>query len=202
MTLLAGTVTVVSGVGPGLGRSIALACAREGADVVLAARTAGRLDDVAKEVTALGRRALAVPADITDEASAAHLTEATLAEFGRVDTLVHNAFAIPPLTSLAEADPGALRAVFDTNVLAVLRLTRLFTPALAASGGSVVMINSAVLRHSRIPFGGYKMAKSALPAPAPGLATELRPPGIPGNSVAPRYISAGSLKWGFWYPGA
>ena len=63
MALLAGTVAVVSGVGPGLGRSIALACAREGADVVLAARTAGRLDEVAKEVTALGRRALAVPAD-------------------------------------------------------------------------------------------------------------------------------------------
>jgi len=199
MVLLAGTVTVVSGVGPGLGRSIALGCAREGADVVLAARTAGRLDEVAKEVTALGRRALAVPADITDEASAAHLTEATLAEFGQVDTLVHNAFAIPPLTSLAEADPDALRAAFDTNVLAVLRLTRLFTPALAASGGSVVMINSAVLRHSRIPFGGYKMAKSALLALARSLATELGPQGIRVNSVAPGYIWAGSLKWYFGY---
>ena len=78
MALLAGTVVVVSGVGPGLGRSIALASAREGADVVLAARTAARLDEVAKEVTALGRRALAVPADITDEASAAHLAQAAL----------------------------------------------------------------------------------------------------------------------------
>src|SRR6185312_7160554 len=55
MTLLAGQVVVVSGVGPGLGRSIALASARAGADVVVAARTASRLDEVAKEVTALGR---------------------------------------------------------------------------------------------------------------------------------------------------
>src|SRR5947208_16798000 len=130
MTLLAGTVTVVSGVGPGLGRSIALACAREGADVVLAARTAGRLDDVAKEVTALGRRALAVPADITDEASAAHLTEATLAEFGRVDPLEHNAYATPPLTSLPEAGPGPLRAVSYTDVLPHMRALRLVPPPL------------------------------------------------------------------------
>ena len=199
MALLTGTVAVVSGVGPGLGRSIVLACAREGADVVLAARTAGRLDEVAKEVTALGRRALAVPADITDEAAAAHLARATLAEFGRADTLVHNAFAIPPLTSLADADPDALRTAFDTNVLAVLRLTRLFTPALAASQGSVVMINSAVLRHSRLPFGGYKMAKSALLALARSLATELGADGIRVNSVAPGYIWAGSLKWYFGY---
>ena len=66
-----GTVVVVSGVGPDLGRSIALRCAEAGADLVLAARTAARLDEVAKEVTALGRRAVAVPTDITDEASAA-----------------------------------------------------------------------------------------------------------------------------------
>jgi NAD(P)-dependent dehydrogenase (short-subunit alcohol dehydrogenase family) len=63
----------------------------------------------------------------------------------------------------------------------------------------VVMINSAVLRHSRIPFGGYKMAKSALLALARSLATELGPQGIRVNSVAPGYIWAGSLKWYFGY---
>jgi NAD(P)-dependent dehydrogenase (short-subunit alcohol dehydrogenase family) len=199
MTLLAGTVVVVSGVGPGLGRSIALQSARAGADVVLAARTASRLDEVAKEVTALGRRAVAIPADITDEQSAAHLAQEALDAFGRVDTLVNNAFAIPPLTSLADADLTALRAAFDTNVVGTLRLTRLFTPALAARRGSVVMINSAVLRHSRLPFGGYKMAKSALLAVARSLATELGPQGIRVNSVAPGYIWADSLKWYFGY---
>jgi len=69
MTLLAGTVVVVSGVGPGLGRSIALQSARAGADLVLAARTASRLDEVAKEVTALGRRAVTIPTDIADACS-------------------------------------------------------------------------------------------------------------------------------------
>ena len=123
MTLLAGTVVVVSGVGPGLGRSIALQSARAGADVVLAARTASRLDEVAKEVTALGRRAVTIPTDITDTESAAHLAQAAVDAFGRVDTLVNNAFAIPPLTSLADADLAALQAAFDTNVIATLRLT-------------------------------------------------------------------------------
>lgn len=199
MTLLRDTVVVVCGVGPGLGRSIAVQSARAGADVVLAARTSSRLDEVAKEIAALGRRSLAVPADITDGESAARLAEAAVGAFGRVDTLVHNAFAIPPLTSLAEADLDGLRAAFETNVVAALRMTRLLTPALAAHQGSVVMINSAVLRHSRLTFGGYKMTKSALLALAQSLATELGPQGIRVNSVAPGYIWADVLKWYFGY---
>jgi len=199
MALLEGTVVVVSGVGPDLGRSIALRCARAGADVVLAARTASRLDEVAKEVTALGRRAAAIPADITDEASAAGLAEAAVAAFGRVDTLIHNAFVIPPMTSLAEADLGTFRKAYETNVMAALNLTRLLTPALAEHDGSVVMINSAVLRHSRVTFGGYKMSKSALLALAQSLATELGPSGIRVNSVAPGWIWGGTLQWYFGY---
>ncbi|HEV2373198.1 MAG TPA: SDR family oxidoreductase [Streptosporangiaceae bacterium] len=199
MKLLRDTVVVVSGIGPGLGRAIALRSAAAGADVVLAARTASRLDEVAKEVTALGRRGLTVPTDITDSESAEHLVSVALAEFGRVDTLVNNAFAIPPLTSLADADLAALRDAFETNVIGTLRLSRLFAPALAESRGSVVMINSAVLRHSRLPFGGYKMAKAALLALAQSLATELGPRGIRVNSVAPGYIWADSLKWYFGY---
>jgi NAD(P)-dependent dehydrogenase (short-subunit alcohol dehydrogenase family) len=197
MALLEGTVVVVSGVGPDLGRSIALRCARAGADLVLAARTAARLDEVAKEVTALGRRAAVIPADITDETSAAGLAEAAVAAFGRVDTLIHNAFVIPPMTSLAKADLGAFRKAYETNVMAALNLTRLLTPALAEHDGSVVMINSAVLRHSRVTFGGYKMSKSALLALAQSLATELGPQGIRVNSVAPGWIWGGTLQWYF-----
>jgi NAD(P)-dependent dehydrogenase (short-subunit alcohol dehydrogenase family) len=199
MALLEGTVVVVSGVGPDLGRAVALRCAQAGADIVLAARTAARLDEVAKEVTALGRRAAAIPTDITDEDSAAHLAATALATFGRVDTLVNNAFAIPPMTSLADADLGTFRASFETNVLAALRLTRLLAPALADSQGSVIMINSAVLRHSRVSFGGYKLTKSALLALAQSLATELGPSGVRVNSVAPGWIWGDTLKWYFGY---
>jgi NAD(P)-dependent dehydrogenase (short-subunit alcohol dehydrogenase family) len=197
--LLADKVIVVAGVGPGLGRSIAVRGARAGADVVLAARTAGRLDDVAGEITALGRRGLAVPADITDPEAAAHLARAALDAFGRVDALVYNALAMPPIADLASVGLDAIQAGFDANVVSALRLTRLFIPALAASAGSVVMINSMVVRYSQRTMGPYKLAKAALLAMAQSLATELGPQGIRVNSVAPGHIWGDSLKWYFGY---
>ncbi|ACY98303.1 MULTISPECIES: SDR family oxidoreductase [Thermomonospora] len=195
--LLQGRVVVISGVGPGLGRGLALQCAKAGADVVLAARTEKRLVRVAEEVAALGRRALPVPTDITDEDSCRNLAKVALERYGRVDGLVNNAFAIPPLTDLTTVDLAAVRAGFETNVLGALRLTRLLVPALSETRGSVVMINSAVLRHSRRTFGAYKMAKASLLALAQSLATELGPRGVRVNTVAPGYIWADNLKWYF-----
>jgi NAD(P)-dependent dehydrogenase (short-subunit alcohol dehydrogenase family) len=195
--LLPDKVVVVSGVGPGLGRSIAVRCALAGADVVLAARTEARLDAVAKQVTDAGRRAVTVPTDITDEDSARNLVEAALGAFGRVDALVNNAFAIPPIADLMDTDLDAVRAGLETSVLGGLRLTRLFVPTLVESRGSVVMINSAVLRHSRRTFGPYKLAKASLLAMSQSLATELGPLGVRVNSVAPGYIWGDSLEWYF-----
>ncbi len=197
--LLPGKVVVVAGVGSGLGRAIALASARQGADVVLAARTASRLDDVAKEVTALGRRGLAVPTDLADEQAAARLAEAAQDAFGRVDALVYNALAMPPIKDLGQVSLDAVTAGFELNVVAALRLTRLFTPALAESRGSVVMINSMVVRFSQRRMGPYKLAKAALLAMAQSLATELGSQGIRVNSVAPGHIWGDSLRWYFGY---
>lgn len=197
--LLEDKVVVVSGIGPGLGRAIAVQCARAGADVVLAARTESRLAEVAKEVAEVGRRAVTVPTDITDDASAVNLARTAVDAFGRVDTLVNNAFAVPPLAELVDTEPEAIRAGFETAVLAALRLTTLFTPALVAARGSVVMINSAVLRHSRRTFGAYKLAKAGLLALAQTLSTELGPRGVRVNTVAPSYVWADSLKWYFDY---
>ncbi|KAB2374173.1 SDR family oxidoreductase [Actinomadura montaniterrae] len=195
--LLKDKVVVVSGVGPGLGRGLALQCAKAGADIVLAARNETRLAEVAKEVEDLGRRAVTVPADINDAAACERLAETALASFGRVDGLINNAFATPPLRDLMKVDIDAVRAGFETNVLAALRLTRLLVPALEERGGSVVMINSAVLRHSRRTFGAYKMAKAALLAMTQNLSTELGPRGIRVNTIAPGYIWADNLQWYF-----
>ena len=192
-------VVVVSGVGPGLGRSIAVRCAEQGADIVLAARTESRLTEVAKEVTDLGRRAVTVPADIGSEQDATRLAETALESFGRVDALVNNAFAIPPLGDLNAVPFDGIRQGFETNVLGALRLTNLFRPALQAARGAVVMVSSMVLRHSKPTFGAYKMAKSALLAMAQSLATELGPQGVRVNTVAPGYIWADNVKYYFSY---
>jgi NAD(P)-dependent dehydrogenase (short-subunit alcohol dehydrogenase family) len=197
--LLADRVVVVSGVGPGLGQAIALRSAAAGADVVLAARTESRLTAVADQVKAAGRRAVAIPTDVTDDAAAQRLVRTAVAEFGRVDTLVNNAFAMPPMRDLTTVDLDALRVSFETNVFAALRLTRLFMPALVESRGSVVMVNSAVLRHSRRTFGAYKMGKASLLALAQSLASELGPRGVRVNSIAPSYIWADTLKRYFEY---
>ncbi|MCE7001889.1 SDR family oxidoreductase [Kibdelosporangium philippinense] len=197
--LLQDKVVVVSGIGPGLGRSIALRCAQQGADIVLAARTESRLTEVAKEVTDLGRRAVTVPTDIASEEDAARLAETALSSFGRVDTLVNNAFAMPPMRSFDRAPFDGIRNGFETNVLGALRLVNLFRPALEASRGSIVMVSSMVIRHSQLTFGPYKMTKSALLAMAQSLSTELGPKGVRVNTIAPGYIWADNVKAHFSY---
>jgi NAD(P)-dependent dehydrogenase (short-subunit alcohol dehydrogenase family) len=197
--LLEDKIVVISGVGPGLGRAIANRCASAGADVVLVARTLGYLESVAKEVAVHGRRALVVPTDINDDDAVDHLAESVREEYGRVDALVNNAFAMPPMETLTDVDLDQLGAGFQTNVIAALRMTRKFVPDLEEVRGSVVMINSSVLRHSRVPFGPYKMAKSSLLALAQNLSSELGPRGIRVNTVAPGYIWADSVKFYFAY---
>ncbi|MFD7703188.1 SDR family oxidoreductase [Streptomyces caelestis] len=192
--LLQNKVVVVSGVGPGLGRALALRAAHAGADVVLAARTESVLEETAAAVEATGRRALAVPTDITDEAAAQALLKAALDTFGQVHGLVNNAFAVPPMSPLAEVAFDDIRSGFETNVYAALRMTRLFAPALAEAAGSVVMINSVAVRHSKPLFGPYKMAKASLLALAQSLSTELGPQGVRVNTVAPGYIWAPALQ--------
>lgn len=187
-------VIVLSGVGPGLGRSLGEEAAKAGAHLVLASRTEKRLTKMAEVVESYGRRALAVPTDITDESQRAALVEAALSEFGRVDALVNNAFAIPPLEPLADTSVEGLRASQEVNVYAPMRLSLLFADALAETQGSIVMINSCVVHHSWPTFGGYKMTKGALKHLASSLATELGPRGIRVNSVAPSYIYEGTNK--------
>jgi NAD(P)-dependent dehydrogenase (short-subunit alcohol dehydrogenase family) len=192
--MLPDKVVVVLGTGPGVGRSIALASAREGADVVLAARTESRLRELAKEVEELGRRALCVPADLTDPGAGERLATAAVAEYGHADALVWNMLVMPPLKDLMKVDPGAMQEAFGANTIAALRIVQQFGMV-----KSIVFVNSMVVRLSQRTMGPYKMTKSALLAMAGSLATELGPKGIRVNSVAPGNIRGNDLEFYFSY---
>lgn len=192
--MLDNKVVVISGVGPALGTTLARRFAESGADLVLAARTAERLTEVADQVRGLGRRALAVTTDITDDEQVENLVSRSLEEYGKVDVLVNNAFRIPSMKPLADTTFQHIRDAIELTVLGALRLTQGFTPALAEAKGSVVNVNSMVIRHSQPKYGAYKMAKAALLAMSQSLSTELGEQGIRVNSVAPGYIWGGTLK--------
>lgn len=192
--LLENKVVVISGVGPALGTTLARRCAEEGADLVLAARTVGRLEDVAKQVTDLGRRALSVGTDITDEGQVDNLVKETLAAYGKVDVLINNAFKVPSMKPFANTSFDHIRETVELTVLGALRLIQGFTPALVEANGSVVNVNSMVLRHSDPKQGAYKLAKAALLSMSQSLASELGPQGVRVNSVLPGYIWGGTLQ--------
>ena len=192
--ILEGKVVVISGVGPALGSTLARRCAEQGADLVLAARTVERLEDLAKQITDLGRRAVSVGTDITDEAQVNNLVEESLKAYGKVDVLINNAFRVPSMRPLADTSFEHMRDAIELTVFGALRLIQGFTPALAEAKGSVVNVNSMVVRHSQAKYGAYKMAKSALLAMSQSLATELGEHSSRVNSVLPGYIWGDTLK--------
>jgi len=189
--LLAGRVVIVSGVGPGLGRSVALAAAASGAEIVLAARKAETLARVEAEITESGGTAHAVPTDVTDADACRRLVDASVERFGRVDGLVNNAFRGPRGDSFVDADLDRWRRIFDVNVWGTLALTREVARHLreAATGtGSIVLVSSMAARTGLAGQGGYAASKGALLAATRSLATELSPAGIRVNAVVPGWM--------------
>jgi NAD(P)-dependent dehydrogenase (short-subunit alcohol dehydrogenase family) len=195
MALLDDRVCVVVGVGPGMGRDAALRLAAEGAAVVLAARSSDRLESVAAEVRAMGRRALCVRTDATDDASVAALVDATIAEFGRLDVLVNNAFRQPPFETLEEVSMETWNESLAINCTAALRTSKAVLPTMRAQGkGSIVNIATMSIRNNRPNFGAYAAAKSALTSLTRTLANEVGPDGIRVNAVCPGFILGDSVR--------
>jgi NAD(P)-dependent dehydrogenase (short-subunit alcohol dehydrogenase family) len=192
--LLRDRVVIVSGVGPGLGRDLVLACAREGAGVVLVARDGDRLERIRHEID--GRvPTLCIAADASDPPSAARIAEETQQRFGTIDGLVNNAAVVPPLTGIATAPASDVHDSLEANFSTAFHLTRAVVPVMAAQRrGSVVMVGSAILRHPKRDFGAYNVAKHALLGFARSLALELGPDGIRVNTLAPGKIDGERLS--------
>jgi NAD(P)-dependent dehydrogenase (short-subunit alcohol dehydrogenase family) len=181
-----------------MGRDIALAFAREGADVVLAARGAAKLEEVAVELRALGRRALCVPTDISEPDQCERLADTARSELGRLDILVNNAFKGGLEPSIAKADLAEWRKTFDVNLFGSRALSQAAIPHMKEQGnGSIIFINSMSMRIIEAGFGSYAASKGALMTAAQTLARELGKHKIRVNTVVPGYIWGPALEFYF-----
>jgi NAD(P)-dependent dehydrogenase (short-subunit alcohol dehydrogenase family) len=197
--LVEGEVAIVSGVGPGLGQANARALAREGASVVLAARSEDYLEQLRKEIEAAGGRALAVPTNLVDAEQVERLVERTVDEFGRLDVLVNNAFRMDVFQPFDQVDLAKWRKIHDVNLWGSLALTQVCLPHLkraAAEHGdaSVVFILSMSMRKIRPNEGGYATSKGALHTAVQTLALELGPARVRVNAVAPGWIGGPNVE--------
>lgn len=187
--LLEGKTAAVTGVGPGLGREIALAFAREGADVVLVARRAEVIDDVAAAVEALGRKAVPVRADVTVAADCAAVAEAAQRELGGLQILVNSAFDGGNRKSLADSDLAEWRATMEVNFWGALTMTKACLPLLTANDDSrLIMINTQSTLWIKPGAGAYASSKAALASATKTLARELGPQGVRVNGIHPGFI--------------
>ena len=196
--LLERKVAIVSGVGPGLGQANARALARQGATVVLAARSADYLEKVQAEIEGDGGRALAVPTNLVDSDQVEALVARTVDQFGRLDVLVNNAFRMDRGEPFASVDLAHWKKVYEVNVWGALGLTQTCVPHLQQAAGahgdaSVVFILSMSMRKVRLNEGAYSSSKAALRTAVQSLALELGPTGVRVNAVAPGWIGGPSV---------
>jgi 3-oxoacyl-[acyl-carrier protein] reductase len=185
---LDGRVALVTGASQGIGRSIALVLAAEGADLVLAARRRPGLDAVAAEVEALGRRAAVVPGDVATAEGADAVSSGALDAFGAVDILVNNAGkgAPKPLLDLTDDD---WQASIELNLLSAVRLCQALVPQMRERGwGRIVNISSRVAREPDPYFAAYGAAKAALINFSKSLATGFSKYGVLTNCIVPGLI--------------
>ncbi|MBI3215837.1 MAG: SDR family oxidoreductase [Mycobacterium sp.] len=185
-------VAVVTGAGRGLGAAMAIAFAEAGADVVLAARTTTDLTDVAGAVTALGRRAHIVTADLSDTTACAALAGEAAREFGRLDIVVNNVGGAMP-KPLLDTTVEDLVEAFRFNVGTAHALTTAAVPHLLDSdGGSIINITSAVGRMAGWAFAAYGASKAALAHYTRITALDLSPR-IRVNAIAPGSVLTSAL---------
>lgn len=195
MGLLDGKVALVSGAGPGLGRDVALALGREGATVVVAARTEQKVHDLAAEVALAGAEALGVTLDITDADRCRAVVAEIVERYGHLDVLVNNAFDDGDHTAFVDADLARWRRTMDVNLFGTLQLTQAAAaPMIEQGDGRVVMINTMSSVRIRPRFGAYATSKAALATATKVLATELGPHGVRVNGVHPGYIWGESVS--------
>lgn len=193
-------VVIVSGIGPGMGRELSLAFAREGARLVLGSRSEKNLEEIGAAVEEAGQPVTWKQTDITDGADCEALVAHAVDTFGTVDVLVNNAFLQPPLEPILEATDETWQKTFGVNVFGSVHMTNAAAARMKEQqSGAIVFVASMSARRVRKDFAVYSASKAALLTAAQHYANELGRDGIRVNSIVPGYIWGPSLEmWFAW----
>ncbi len=187
--LLEGRVALITGGSKGIGRSIALEFAGAGADVAIAARGVDDLEAVAKEIDAMGGRALAVPTDMADREAVARLVARTEDELGGLDILVNNAGAAPFMSSFESTKLEGFEKYFRVNYMSAVYAMHAVAPVLLGKGSGCVLNVASVAGLTATPgVSYYGSAKAAMIQLTKTTAREWGPSGVRVNALAPGWI--------------
>lgn len=200
---LDGRTAIVTGAGRGIGRTIALALAEAGADVVVAARTVSEIESTAEQVRALGRRSMPAPADVSNPDDVDALVDRTLEEFGKVDIMVNNAglfkeLAVVPFPDVTLQPPEVMResssrmtdeemrSVIDTNMGGVFYGCRAVAPHMLEKGyGKIINVSSCNASRAYRLEAVYDSSKAAVNMLTRTMALEWAPYNVCVNALAP-----------------
>ena len=183
---LTGRVALITGGDSGIGRAVAVLFAREGADVAVNYLTVEQADadETRQAIEKEGRQALLIPGDLTDPAFCRELVDRTVDHFGRLDILVNNAAFQQHRKSLEELDDAQLEHTFQTNILAMFRVTRAALPHMSR-GAAIINTGSITGLQGSGQLLDYSSTKGAIHAFTKSLAQSLVDRGIRVNCVAP-----------------
>jgi NAD(P)-dependent dehydrogenase (short-subunit alcohol dehydrogenase family) len=186
---LKGRSCVVAGAGRGIGAEVAHALAREGARLVLAARTTSELDGVVRETMALGVDACAVPADVSSALEASRVVRTALDRFGRIDVLIDAAGILGPIGPFWDTDLEEWKHAIEVNLYGFVHLCHAALPhMMAAGGGSIVAFSGGGATAPLPRFSAYGSSKTAVVRFVETAAEELRSTGIRVNAIAPGLV--------------
>jgi NAD(P)-dependent dehydrogenase (short-subunit alcohol dehydrogenase family) len=183
---LAGKVALVTGASRGLGAAVAVAFARAGAHLVLAARTVGGLEEVDDAIRMGGGTATLVPVDLREFAKVDELAAALFERYGRLDILVGNAGEFGVFSPLGHIPPEIWAEVVDLNLTANWRLIRAMDPLLrAASAGRAIFVTSGIGRDTFAYWGPYAVSKAGLEMLVRIYAAEISKTPVRANLIDP-----------------
>ncbi len=183
-------VAVVTGASRGIGRAIAVGFAAAGADLAVAARSESDLETLVKEIDALGRRAIAVPTDVTDRNQIQVLFDRSVSELGKVDILVNNAGGSRFMSPIVGLRPEGWDKVMALNLDSVFHATQMGAQAmLGGGGGSIIQISSVAGIQGAEGLSYYSAAKGGVRLMTQAVAKELAQSGVRVNCIAPGWIA-------------